>query len=267
MSKRMIMVPAERSLESDTAAVVGSLRAQLQRLEARRPSHDSWPISSGCRGLDQLLPGGGFARGSLIECLGNGPHAGGASTVALILARQAALEGGAIVVLDHQHWFYPPGAAVLGIDLEEVVVVRAHNQRDRIWALDQALRCLAVAAVWAPLEQIEEHDFRRLQLAAEEGGGLGLLVRSHQVRHQPSWSDIQLLIEPRAVGAEQVRTGRRLQIAVTRCRQGQVGGRVEVEIDEVTGAMRQVSSQHETPTLYPATQLAHPASRGRSARA
>ena len=69
------------------------------------------------------------------------------------------------------------------------------------------------------------------------------------------------------VGANQLRRGRRLRIELARCRQGRSGGVVEVEIDEVTGAMQQVSSPHETPTLYPATQLAHPTSRGRSARA
>ncbi len=257
--------PSERPL-------VDALRKQLRHIEAQRPRRDTCPISSGCRALDQLLPAAGLPRGSLIECLGDGPHAGGASTFAMLMARQAAIEGGAIVVLDHQHRFYPPAAAAWGVDLEALVVVQTRVCRDRIWALDQALRCPAVAAVWALQEQLDEHDFRRLQLAAEEGGGLGLLVRSRQVRNQPSWSDIQFLIHPQAVVAQtaaayQQRTGRRLRIELTRCRQGRSGGVLDVEIDEMTGAMRQVSSQHETPTLYPPAQLAHPASGGRSARA
>jgi hypothetical protein len=260
---------------------VDSLRAQLQRFETQRPLRDTAPISTGCQELDRVLPRHGIARGSLIECLGlelqlelspadSPPHswqAQGAGTLAIILARQAALEGGAIVVLDHQHDFYPPAAAVLGVDLEELIVVRAQRQEDQVWAADQALRCPGVAAVWAPFEQLDEHAFRRLQIAAEQGGGLGLLIRSQKVRRQPSWADLQLLIETQVVGANQLRRGRRLRIELARCRQGRSGGVVEVEIDEVTGAMQQVSSQHETPTLYPAAQLAHPASRGRSARA
>ncbi len=267
MSKRMVI------LQDSAPQLAAALREQLRRFEASRPLQDACPISSGCRELDHILPAGGFPRGTLVECLGHGPNAGGAGTCAMIWARQASLEGGAIVVLDHQQWFYPPAAAVLGVDLEAVIVVRTGQQRDQLWAVDQALRCPAVAAVWAPLQQLDEHDFRRLQLAAEAGGGLGLLIRSHKVLKQPSWSDMQLLIHPRAGPAPQanhaqkLQTGRRLRIEVVRCRQGQSGGVVDVEIDVVTGAMQPVSSEHETRTVYPAAKLAYPASGSRSARA
>ncbi len=110
-------------LEQSAPQLVDSLRAQLQRFEASHRPHDPFPISSGCLGLDRILPSQGFPRGALVECLGHGQRAGGAGTFAMVVARQAALEGGAIVVLDHQHWFYPPAAAVLGVDLEVVIVV------------------------------------------------------------------------------------------------------------------------------------------------
>lgn len=251
--------------EAPPHQLAAALREQLQRFEACRPLRDTDPISSGCQGFDQLLPVGGIARGCLIECLGDGLHAGGSGALAMLLARQAAAEGGAIVVLDPRDWFYPPAAAVWGVDLETLVVVRAQGARDQLWAVDQALRCPAVAAVWAPLEQLDERDFRRLQLAAEAGGAVGLLIRLHAVRYRPSWSDIQLMIHPHAMEVESLCAGRRLRIQVTRCRGGPGGGSIEVEIDERTGVMRQVSFPDETSPVCSATQLAHPAFGGRSA--
>jgi hypothetical protein len=248
-------------------SLVDSLREQLSRWEARRPLRDTSSISSGCAALDALLPWGGLPRGALIECLERDEGVGGAGILALILARQAALEGGVIVILDRQCWFYPPAAALLGIDLEAVLVIRTPRARDQLWALDQCLRCPAVAAVWAPLEHLDPRDFRRLQLAAESGGGLGLLVRCSATRKQPSWSDLQLLIQPRACGAEDVRGGRRLRVELTRCRQARSGGTIDLEIDEVTGAMHTVSCPHEAYHLHPTTQLADATSDRRSARA
>ncbi len=114
-------------------------------------------------------------------------------------------------------------------------------------ALDQALRCPAVAAVVAWPEsldgKLDGRTFRRLQLAAEQGGGLGLLIRPESVRSQPSWADVRLLVEPLPSTAPY---GRRMRVVLLRCRGGghRVGHHVpmvvvgeqtvEVEIDHET---------------------------------
>lgn len=247
-------------LKRPNQPLMAALREQLQRYESRRPLHDAAPISTGCKAFDDLLPAGGLSRGSLIECLGQSPFASGAGTLAFILARQATLEGGTLVIFDHRRWFYPPAAAALGVNLETALVIRADTPRDRIWALDQCLRCPAVAAVWSPLDQLPQRDFRRLQLACENGGGLGLFVRSHQVCQEPSWADLRLRIDALTGEAEGVHGGRPLRVEILRCRHGQEGGVVELEIDAVTGAIRPANPHHETRTLYSAAQLAYPAS-------
>ena len=108
--------------------------------------------------------------------------------------------GGAVVVLDRTGEFYPLAAVAQGIEPARLIVVHPGNQADHTWALDQALRCPAVAAVVAWPEsldgKLDGRTFRRLQLAVEQGGGLGLLIRPESVRCQPSWADVRLLVEP-----------------------------------------------------------------------
>lgn len=261
------MSKSSSSLGSPAPSLVASLRAQLARWEARRPVRDESPISSGCRALDGLLPGGGLPRGALIECLEDEAGVGGGGTFALLLARQAALAGGAMVILDVRGSFYPPAAALWGIDLAEVVVIRAVEAHDQLWALDQCLRCPVVAAAWAPLERLDPRDFRRLQLAAEAGGGLGFLVRSSVMRKQPSWSALQFWIHPRPCEGADLGVGRRVCVELTRCRQASPGGRIELEMDVVTGEMQAVSCPHEAYHLHPAAKLAYSASGRQSARA
>ena len=251
------------TLDPSPDEIVRGLRTEVRRIEGYRRPEDGAPITSGCAALDRLLPAGGFHHGTLVEWLAAGSGSG-AGTLAMIAAREALLEGGALVVMDRGRWFYPPAAAGLGIDLENLIVIRAHNEKDELWALDQALRCQGVAAVWAPLEELDWRTFRRLQLAAEGGGGLGVLLRPATVHGQPSWSDVQLLVEPRP---SPFSGGWRLRVQVMRCRGGMSGGAVELEIDEMTGAVKEASRRHETSTLHLAAQLAHPTPRRRSARA
>jgi hypothetical protein len=104
-----------------------------------------------------------------------------------------------LVVLDREgSWserFYPPAAAALGVDLSRMLVLRPSCEQDAIWCMDQALRCRGVGAVWAEWNFLDDRVFRRLQLAAEHGHALGMLVRSIAHRGRPSWAHVQLLVE------------------------------------------------------------------------
>ena len=232
--------------------LVRALQERIAAIEGARRGGADRPLSSGCEALDRLLPGRGFRWGTLVEWLA-AEEGSGAGTLALYAARQAAEEGGALVVLDQARQFYPPAAARLGIELDKMIVVQTPREADNRWALDQALRCPAVAAVLAWPEQLDGRTFRRLQLAAEEGGGLGLLVRPQHARHEPSWADVRLRVEP--LPAATADAGRRVRIQVLHGRGTTSGGSVEVEIDD------------ETRTVHLAARLADPTACPRAAGA
>jgi protein ImuA len=233
--------------------LIRALQEQIARLErGRRPAGDEAVVPSGCEALDRLLPQGGFRRGTLVEWLAAGDGSG-SQTLAFYTVREACQEGGAVVVLDRAREFYPPAAARLGIPPDQLIVVCARNPADNTWALDQALRCPAVAAVVAWPEKLDGHTFRRLQLAAEQGGGLGVLIRPERVRHEPSWAAVRLLVEPLPCAAPDA--PRRLKVHVLRRPDHATGGSVEVEIDD------------ETHPLHPTRKLARPADPRRAAGA
>jgi len=271
------------------AEVVQMLRKQVHNLEQSnqwKPSSqwkqtdhppDQSPISSGCQAFDQILPLNGFRRGSLVEWLADG-CGNGAGMLAMQTAAKALCNnhqctsnqhsdrGGVLVVMDRLRWFYPPAAVQLGIDLSRLILVRARSAKEELWALDQVLRCEAVSAVWAPLYELDPHSFRRLQLAAEQGGGIGLLLRPESIRGAPSWADVQLHVQPLASSA-----GWRWQIELLRCR-GHLAHRViQVQMNEVTGQLREVieyrERRDETVPMHLVSQLAHPKTADRSALA
>ena len=156
-------------------------------------------------------------------------------------------------MLDRHREFYPPEAVRQGIPWDQLVVVHAANEPDHHWAMDQALGCPAVAAVLAWPERLDTRTFRRWQLAVEKGGAVGLLVRPEAVRHEPSWAEIRLGIEPLPSSGSS--PGRRLRIHLLRCRGGNAGKRIDVEIDD------------ETHSVYLVSGLAAPTPRKRAAGA
>jgi len=265
------MMTAE-SVAGVSRQVVAQLRASIRRLEEGERSRKGRWFSSGCPALDRILPDAGFPAGILVEWLA-AVEGSGAETLAFLAARAVVAGGGTLVILDRRQEFYPPAAAALGIDLQRTLVVRAARREEELWALDQALRCPGVGAVCVSVDRLDWRWFRRLQLAAEQGGGIGFLLRPAQVRGQPSWSHVQLWVQPRPSSGS-----RRLRVEVTRCLSAHPGRSVELEIGEEEGDLRAaevgrvatcavdpgstVDGRHETHALSLAARLAQPTSYG-----
>jgi hypothetical protein len=240
-------------MSSHRAAIVEHLAEQLRRLEAGRWVASEGVVSTGSAALDRLLPEGGFRRGALVEWLA-GSTGSGAATLALLAAREALAEGGALVVIDRGGRFYPPAAAELGIALAKMIVVRPASEADQAWALDQVLRSRGVAAAWCAVDRPDDHTLRRWQLAAETSGVVGLLLRSRDARREPSWAEFRLAVEPIAEPLARGR-GRRLRVTLLRARAAAAGRAVELEVPE-----QQAWPDHPTPGIHHETRPVHLAS-------
>ena len=227
------------------------LSRQIREMEtAGRPAQEC--ISSGCRTMDRHLPNGGYARGSMLELLRNGPGSG-VSSIALMIARQAIVDGKYLVVVDPQRQFYPPAMKSLGIPLERVIALQPANHADAIWGLAQVLRCPAIGAVIAELGTLEDRISRKLQLAAEQGGGLGIFLRdARSARSQPSWADVQWLV--RSATPEhnthhlemQHQDIRWFHLELARCSGSRTGARLTVGLN---GQGQWVAGQHDQATV------------------
>jgi protein ImuA len=188
------------------------------------------PIPLGLPGLEDCFPAGGLPAGALVEVLAASAGAG-AWTLALLLAERACGAHKALVVADTRGWFYPPAASKLGVDLERCIVVRPTLARDGVAAFRQALGCEAVGAALGWFDQLSASEGRRLQLAAETGGGVGLLVRPATALRSPSFAALRLLIRP----APARDFPRRVGVEVVRCRGAAGGQSLVLEIDDETG--------------------------------
>ncbi len=264
--------PAERE------ELLRKLRAQLGRAVTMGTATEAetTTFSTGVAAIDRLLPGGGLQHGMLVEWLAELPGCG-AATLGLLAAREACRAGGMLVVLDRAQTFYPPAAVGWGVDPARLIVVRPRTARDEIWAAVQSLRSPVVAAVWTMIDRLDSRNFRRLQLAAEAGRTLGVLVRGASARGQPSWADVRLGVgtrqgdrETRRQGAEDgrhVSLSPPLLVSLSRSRGGRSGGSVRIEIDEAAHDVREVVTHHDTHPLPVVAELADPAASTHSARA
>jgi hypothetical protein len=216
--------------------IIEDLRGKLQELESSfRLLAGAMPevMPCGLEPLNLLLPGGGFRSGTVVEWLAEGEGTG-ACGLAFRAVAPWLREDRTCVVVDDSQEFYPVFLAGLGIGLEQVLLVHPAS-RDAWWALEQALLCRGVAVTVGWLDQVPNRILRRLQLAAETGGGVGVFFRPARVQAAPAWCHVRLLVQalPAAPGG----ATRRVRLEVLYAKGGRGGGVVEVDIHEETGAV------------------------------
>jgi protein ImuA len=157
---------------------LAALRRRLEALE-RVGRRETAVLPFGVPALDGALRGGGLAMGALHEVAGAGPDEEGAATVAAFLAGILARLQPPRPVL----WcsgtddLYGPGLADCGLAPERLILTRARNDREALWAMEEGLRSPVLAAVVGEVSALSLAASRRLQLAAEASGVTAFALR------------------------------------------------------------------------------------------
>ena len=156
-----------------------ALRRAIREIEEPR-SPDRPPLPLGVSEIDRTLPGGGLRPGCIHEVEGDEAATG---FCAALLARTGGpgghrgTAGGSLLWLAQENDLYAPGLVRYGIGAGQLLVVSGlSRQADMLWAMEEALRCRALAGVVAEAEAIGPAASRRLMLAAEGTGVLGLVL-------------------------------------------------------------------------------------------
>src|SRR5262245_6414981 len=220
---------------SRSSTVIDDLRDRIRGIEAYRPhaGHRD-TISTEFPALNRLLPGGGLPRGTLVEWMGDADGSG-AITLALAVTGHLLRGEGTLVVIDEGGDFYPVGAAQLAIPLDRTAVVRPDSAKSALWAWEQSLRCPGVAVTFGKIDPRNDRALRRLQMAAETGGGLGFLVPPPGSPGTP-WAATRIKVEP-VPRTSREDLSRQLRVRVIR---GQAEGReaaVELELGHEASAV------------------------------
>jgi hypothetical protein len=178
------------------ADILADARVWKLKDAAAGPSRPVWP--TGNRSLDMRLPGGGWPTASLIEVLidANGLGEVQLFLPALVQSQQRNAEGDVpwLVWIAPPHEPYAPALAQQGVELDRLLIVRPTTATEVLWAAEQALSSGVCAAVLLWLKGSDDRWLRRLKLAAEAGGSLGVLFRPECHRFESSPASLRLLM-------------------------------------------------------------------------
>ena len=163
-------------MESGQSPRVAALRAKIATIEsASREATGVLPF--GIARIDAKLPGGGLALGALHEVAGGGNGVIDGTAAALFAAGVVARLDGTVLWCLTQPDLFAPALAQAGLDPDRVIYVEARDQASLLACFEEGLRHGGLCGVVAEVGGLPMTASRRLQLAAEASGTIGIAVR------------------------------------------------------------------------------------------
>lgn len=157
-------------------ALISDLQDRIDKLAGGAMKHRA-ALPFGVPEIDQRLPGGGIAYGALHEIAGGGNDAVQGAISVLFAAAIAARAPGRILWCMTRSDLFAPGLAQVGLCPNRVIYCEAGDETAAHDTTEEALRHGSLAVVVAELARLPMTVSRRLQLAAEKTGTMGLIVR------------------------------------------------------------------------------------------
>lgn len=156
--------------------MIASLQAQILSLQGFKPA--PLPVEMGLGPLCQALPQGAFPVGAVHELVAARPEDMAASCgfmAALLTTLMGA--AGTLLWVTRKGMVFPPALQEFGLPPDRCVFVNVKNEREMMWAMEEALKCGALTAVVGELRALDFTASRRLQLAVEQSNVTGFVLR------------------------------------------------------------------------------------------
>jgi protein ImuA len=155
---------------------IAELRARVARLEGPT-ARGREVLPFGVTAIDRVLLGGGLALGSLHEVAGGGNGALDGAAAALFAAGIAARTDGKVLWCVTRQDLFAPAVSQAGLPPGRVIYVEAGDEKTVLACFEEGLRHRGLGAVVAEVARLSMTASRRLQLAAEGSGAIGIAIR------------------------------------------------------------------------------------------
>jgi hypothetical protein len=169
------------------APILDALRQRLQGLDGGTRRRRA-VLPFGVPVIDARLPDGGLALGALHEVAGGGNGTVDGAAAALFAAGIAARTRGRVLWCVTRQDLFAPAIAAAGLAPDRVIYVEAGDEKTLLACFEEGLRHgrglgglhgehSGLGAVVAEVMRLSMTASRRLQLAAESSGAIGIAIR------------------------------------------------------------------------------------------
>jgi len=158
--------------------LINKLQQDILLWQGFKPQNGGVDEVIGLGDVERAFPTGVFPQKAIHEFISVEPEHSAASGgfiggVLSILMK----DGAACVWVSTSRKLFPVSLRLFNVDPERIIFMDVAREKDVLWVMEEALKCKGLAAVVAELNDLSLIESRRLQLAVEQTGVTGFILR------------------------------------------------------------------------------------------
>lgn len=158
--------------------ILGKLQADILRIQGIRLGNEAG-FGVGPEVLKSAFPGGTLPFAAIHEFLVEGEESTAPSRGFIAgLVGSFMKDHGTVLWVSKGLNVFPPGLETFGIRPDRIIFITIRNNKEKLWVLEEALKCTALTAVVGELSDLTFLESRRLQLAVEQSRVTGFVIRN-----------------------------------------------------------------------------------------
>jgi len=162
----------------DRSALIESLRSDILHLQKMSGTQNTM-LDAALGPIRFAFPHQSFPQAAVHEFLSPSAEVAAATTGFLTgLLTNLMATNGVVLWISAARKLFTPALKNFGAEPQHFIFIDLQKEREVLWAVDEALKCPAVAAVVAEVREMDFVTSRRLQLAVERSGTTGFILRS-----------------------------------------------------------------------------------------
>ncbi len=166
-------------LTAKKAVVLEQLQKELLSLQGLRSVVSTTSVDTGLGPVTGAFPNFTFPLGAIHEFIASGAEDAAATSgfVSAVVNKLMDKDGVALWI-SASRTLFPPALMSFGINPEKIIFLDLQKEKELLWAMEEALKCGALAAVIGEIRELGFTASRRLQLAVEESKVTGFILRN-----------------------------------------------------------------------------------------
>ena len=161
------------------ADIISGLQKDILRWQGFKPAVSGAGDRMGLGPVESAFPFGVFPTGAIHEFLSTQPeHQSACSGFITALLKTLMRPGGACLWISTTRTLFPPALKAFGIEPDQIIFIDLKREKEVLWVTEEALKCSGLAAVVSEIGEVSLTNSRRLQLASEQSGVTGFVLRN-----------------------------------------------------------------------------------------